>query len=179
MPASLTLANLSSLDRAAFVGALGAVFEHSPWVMERAWEKRPFASRTAFMAILGEVLSEAGPELQLSLINAHPELAGKLAIRGGLTADSAREQAGAGLTACSPEELASLQRLNAAYREKFGWPFIVAVKGLSRQQIIAEMRRRIERTPDEEVAEALAQILRIASFRLDDLMKTTPERAAG
>jgi len=170
MPERLTVADLSSLDRDAFVAAVGAVFEHSPWVMERAWEKRPFGSRDALLAELGDVLREAGREHQLSLIKAHPELAGKLAIRAALTADSAREQAGAGLAECSPEEFASLQQLNAAYREKFSWPFIVAVKGLNRQQIIAEMTRRIERTPDEEFAEALAQILRIASFRLDDLI---------
>ena len=163
----LTLANLSTLDRDAFVDTLGAVFEHSPWVVKRAWEKRPFASRAALLTVLRDVLSEARRQLQLSLINAHPELAGKLAVQGELTADSAREQAGAGLAACSPEEFVSIQRLNAVYREKFGWPFIVAVKGLSRQQIIAEMSRRIERTPDEEFAEALAQILRIAGFRLD------------
>ena len=170
MPERLTLADLSTLYRDAFVAAVGAVFEHSPWVMERAWEKRPFGNRAAFITALGDVLHEAGRELQLSLINAHPELAGKLAIRGALTTESTREQAGAGLAACSPEEFASLQQLNSAYRTKFGWPFIVAVKGLSRQQIIAEMTRRIERTPDEEFAEALAQILRIASFRLDDLI---------
>ena len=170
MPERLTLADLSTFDRDAFVAAVGAVFEHSPWIMEQAWEKRPFASRAAFITALGDVLREAGRERQLSLINAHPELAGKLAIRGALTADSAREQAGAGLAECSPEEFSSLQQLNAAYRAKFGWPFIVAVKSLNRQQIIAEMTRRIERTPDEEFAEALAQILRIASFRLDDLI---------
>lgn len=170
MPECLTLADLSALDRDAFVGAVGAVFEHSPWVMERAWERRPFGSRAALITALGDVLREAGRERQLSLINAHPELAGKLAIRGALTADSAREQAGAGLAECSPEEFFSLQQLNSAYRDKFGWPFIVAVKGLNRQQIIAEMTRRIERTPDDEFAEALAQILRIASFRLEDLI---------
>jgi len=170
MPERLTIADLSTLDRDTFVAAVGAVFEHSPWVMERAWGKRPFSSRKALIAALGDVLSEAGREHQLSLINAHPELAGKLAIRGALTADSAREQAGAGLAACSPEEFSTLQQLNTAYRTKFGWPFIVAVKGLNRQQIIAEMTRRIERTPDQEFAEALAQILRIARFRLDDLI---------
>ena len=170
MPKRLTIADLSTIDRDAFVAAIGAVFEHSPWVMERAWEKRPFGSRGAFLVALGNVLREAGREHQLSLINAHPELAGKLAIRGALTADSAREQAGAGLAECSPEEFSTLQHLNAAYRAKFGWPFIVAVKGLNRQQIIYEMTRRIERTSGEEFAEALAQILRIASFRLDDLI---------
>jgi len=170
MPESLTVTDLSTLDHDAFIAVVSAVFDHSPWVMERASEKRPFDSRVAFLAALGDVLREAGREHQLSLINAHPELAGKLAIRGALTADSAREQAGAGLAECSPEEFSTLQHLNAAYRAKFGWPFIVAVKGLNRQQIISEMTRRIERTSDEEFAEALAQILRIASFRLDDLI---------
>lgn len=170
MPERLTVASLSSLDRTAFVGKVGTVFEHSPWVMERAWEKRPFATRAAFYAQLAEVLRDAGRELQLALINAHPELAGKAAIRGELTADSAREQAGAGLNACTPEEFGWIQRLNTAYREKFGWPFIIAVKGLSRSEIIAEMARRTERSADEEFAEALAQIIRIASFRLDDLI---------
>lgn len=167
---SLNIERLSTLDRETFLAAVGAVFEHSPWVMERAWEKRPFATRAALIAVLGEVLETAERELQLSLINAHPELAGKAAVRGELTADSAREQAGAGLTACSPEEFAEIRRLNAAYREKFGWPFIVAVKGLSRQDIIGAMERRLGRSPDEEFSAALAQILRIGSFRLCELV---------
>lgn len=172
MSEHLSVASLSRLERQAFVAAVGAVFEHSPWVMERAWEKRPFASRDALMADLATVLFDAERPLQLSLINAHPELAGKAAVRGDLTADSAREQAGAGLNACTPEEFASIQQLNAAYRAKFGWPFIVAVKGLSRQDIIGEMSRRLERAAEDEFAEALAQILRIASFRLDDLISS-------
>jgi 2-oxo-4-hydroxy-4-carboxy-5-ureidoimidazoline decarboxylase len=170
MSEQLTIARLSCLDRAAFVGAVGAVFEHTPWVMERAWEKRPFASRAALYEVLRTVLAETGRDELLALINAHPELAGKAAVRGDLTADSAREQAGAGLKLCTPEEFASLQHLNAAYRKKFGWPFIVAVKGLSRQGIIGEMARRLARPAEDEFAEALAQILRIASFRLDDLI---------
>jgi len=165
-----SLAELSRLDRPEFVRRLGAVFEHSPWVIERAWEKRPFADKPAFYARLAETLNEAGRERQLALINAHPELAGKAAIRGELTADSAREQAGAGLDACTPEEFTAIRRLNDAYREKFGWPFIIAVKGLSRPLIIAEMRRRLARPADEEFAEALSQIIRIASFRLDELI---------
>lgn len=170
MSAALTFASISRLDRPAFVGALGAVFEHSPWVIEQAWEKRPFANRQEFRAALGAVLNEARREQLLALINAHPELAGKAAVRGDLTADSAREQAGAGLNLCTPQEFADIQDLNAAYRAKFGWPFIVAVKGLSRPGIIAEMRRRLARSADEEFAEALAQIVRIAGFRLDDLI---------
>lgn len=170
MPEKLTAADLSRMDRDAFVGAVGAVFEHSPWVMERAWDKRPFSSRAEFYAVLAKVLDESDRERQLALIDAHPELAGKAAEQGALTADSAREQAGVGLNACSPEELAEIRRLNQAYRDKFGWPFIIAVKGLTRQAIIAEMARRLERPAEDEFSEALSQIVRIASFRLDDLM---------
>lgn len=170
MPELHTAASLSRLDRDAFVAAVGSVFEHSPWVMERAWEKRPFADRAAFLAALREVLREADLENLLGLINAHPELADKAAALGGLTAESAREQAGAGLDACSPEELVEIRRLNQSYREKFGWPFIVAVKGLTRRNIINEMSRRLACSSEEEFAEALAQIMRIANFRLDELM---------
>ena len=138
--------------------------------MEMAWTKRPFADRADLQASLAETLATAGRQRQLALIEAHPELAGKAAIRGELTADSAREQAGAGLDVCTPEEFAAIRRLNDAYREKFGWPFIIAVKGLGRQEIIAAMARRLERSPDEEFAEALAQIVRIAGFRLDALI---------
>ena len=166
----LTIDSLSRLDRASFMAAVGAVFEHSPWVMERAWEQRPFGNRAALLEVLHAVLAEAERDELLALINAHPELAGKAAVRGDLTADSAREQAGAGLNACTPEEFASIQRLNAAYREKFGWPFIIAVKGLGRQEIITAMAARLTRRPEDEFAEALAQILRIASLRLDDLI---------
>lgn len=166
----LSLAELSRLEQPEFVRRLGAVFEHSPWVMASAWAKRPFADRADFYARLAETLAEAGLEKQLALINAHPELAGKAAIRGELTADSAREQAGAGLDACTPDEFTAIRSLNDAYREKFGFPFIVAVKGLSRTGIIAEMSRRLTRSRDEEFAEALTQIVRIASFRLDGLI---------
>lgn len=175
MPETLTIARLSALDRAAFLDAVGAVFEHSPWVMARVWAQRPFADRAAFDAALETVVSGAGREDRLTLIHAHPELAGKAAVRGELTADSAREQAGAGLDACSPQEFAELQRLNAAYREKFGWPFIVAVKGLTRGDVIREMARRLGRSPEEEFDEALVQILRIARFRLDELLAPSAE----
>lgn len=172
MPATLSIHQLSSLDRNDFVAAVGAVFEHSPWVMHRAWEKRPFTHREDLNQALSQVFGEARPDELLALINAHPELAGKAAVRGDLTADSAREQAGAGLNACSPEEFAQIQHFNSAYRQRFGWPFIIAVKGLSRQDIIHAMACRLERQPDEEFSEALKQILRIAAFRLDDLIST-------
>lgn len=173
MTSPLTFATLSQLDRDGFVAAVGAVFEHSPWVMTRVWEKRPFADRAMLRAAMSEVLTGAARAEVLALILAHPELASKAALRGELTADSAREQAGAGLDACTPAELAEIRQLNDAYRDKFGWPFIVAVRGLTRQDIIAAMRRRLQRDADEEFAEARAQVLRIADLRLDPLLSAT------
>lgn len=170
MTLPLPLASLSQLDRAGFDAAVGAVFEHSPWVMARVWERRPFADRAALRSAMQATLACAARDEVLALILAHPELASKAALRGELTADSAREQAGAGLSACSPEELAEIRRLNDAYRARFGWPFIIAVRGLTRQDIIAAMRRRLARSADEEFAEAQAQILRIADLRLDALL---------
>ena len=175
MPGLLTastnaLQRLNQLDRDAFVAEVGAVFEHSPWVMQRVWAHRPFADRAALRAAMAAGIADAGRDELLALILAHPELASKAALRGDLTEDSAREQAGAGLNACSSEELAEIRQLNDAYRRTFGWPFIVAVKGLSRQDIIGQMRRRLTATSAQEFAEALAQIQRIADLRLDPLL---------
>ena len=169
MPASCPLTALSDLDREAFVAAIGMVFEHSPWVAARAWERRPFADRAALDQAFAEVLAVAGREELLGLILAHPELASKAALRGEVAEHSAREQAGAGLNACTPEELTAIRALNDAYRAHFGWPFIVAVQGLSRQEIIAAMRERLNRSSEAEFAEALLQIRRIAGLRLDAL----------
>ena len=169
MSASCSITALSGLDREGFVAAIGAVFEHSPWIAARAWERRPFADRAALDQAFVEVLAAAGREELLGLILAHPELASKAALRGELAEHSAREQAGAGLNACTPEELGTIRELNDAYRSHFGWPFIVAVKGLSRQQIIAAMRTRLNHSAEDEFAEALLQIRRIAGLRLDAL----------
>ncbi len=161
-------AAVSALDRSAFIGLLAGIYEHSPWIPERGWALRPFASRAALQQALAQTLDGASDAEKLGLIRAHPELAGKAAVRGELTDDSKREQAGAGLGQCSPEEFEILQRLNREYREKFGFPFIIAVKGLDRSEIIAAMASRLGRSPAEEFAEALAQIKRIAAFRLAD-----------
>jgi len=128
------------------------------------------ATARKLRAAMAAVIADAGRDELLALILAHPELASKAALRGDLTEDSAREQAGAGLNACSSEELAEIRQLNDAYRRTFGWPFIVAVKGLSRQDIIGQMRRRLTATSAQEFAEALAQIQRIADLRLDPLL---------
>jgi 2-oxo-4-hydroxy-4-carboxy-5-ureidoimidazoline decarboxylase len=163
----MTVTELQALDGEAFAAAFGGIFEHSPWVAERAFAAGPFASVDALHAAMLRVLHDAPREKQLALLRAHPELAGKAAIRGELTADSTREQSGAGLDRCSPEEFAQITALNARYNATFGFPFIIAVKGLDRAAILREFARRAGNAPDAEFAEALKQVARITRFRLD------------
>jgi OHCU decarboxylase len=162
----MTLDGINSFDRGTFVAAFGDVFEHSPWVAERAFASAPFASGDELHDAMCRVMLEATPAEQLALIRAHPQLAGKAAIRGELTQASMREQQGAGLDQCSPEEFARLTALNAAYQEKFGFPFIIAVRGHTRESVIAAMQTRLANDVETEHAEALRQIERIAGFRL-------------
>jgi N-carbamoyl-L-amino-acid hydrolase len=176
---TLSLDQLNTADRAQFVALLEGVYEHSPWVAEAAWMKRPFRSLAQLKRALTEAVREAGREAQLSLIRAHPELAGKAAIAGTLTAESTNEQSRAGLTQCTPEEFAKLQQLNADYKARFGWPFILAVRGprglgLTRQEIITTFERRLHQPPDIERAECLRQIDRIAEIRLNDKFGFVP-----
>jgi 2-oxo-4-hydroxy-4-carboxy-5-ureidoimidazoline decarboxylase len=163
------LHDLNHCTRAEFVAALGGIFEHSPWVAEKACAARPFATVDALHTAMVEAVRTAPEDARLALIRAHPELAGKAAVRGELTADSTREQSGAGLDQCSPDEFARLTALNAAYNAKFGFPFILAVKGHDRASTLREFARRVERDRAGEFDEALAQIARIARFRLEAL----------
>jgi 2-oxo-4-hydroxy-4-carboxy-5-ureidoimidazoline decarboxylase len=164
----MNITELNRLDRSAFTAALAHVFEHSPWIPERCWARRPFADVDALHAALCATLAAASEEEKLGLIRAHPRLAGKAAIRGELTVDSTREQSGAGLAHCSPEEFALITALNDAYDRRFGFPFILAVRGHTRQSIIANMQARVRNAGDAEMAEALRQIERIALLRLTD-----------
>ena len=166
----MTLWELNRITPGAFSTALGGIFEHSPWVAERASTARPFGSIAALHAAMLDVVDAAPEAKRLALIRAHPELAGKAAIRGQLTADSTMEQSGAGLSQCTAEELARLTALNAAYNAKFDFPFILAVKGYDRAGILREFERRIQRDRDTEFDEALAQIGKITRFRLDALL---------
>jgi 2-oxo-4-hydroxy-4-carboxy-5-ureidoimidazoline decarboxylase len=166
----VTLAELNGMERDAFVAALGGVFEHSPWIAARAYDARPFATVDALHGAMVHAMRSAPHDEQLALIRAHPELAGRAMVRNELTADSTREQSGAGLTQCSPDEHARLVDLNACYNAKFGFPFILAVKGYDRRGVIAEFARRLERDTDAEFAEALDQIARITRFRLDAMV---------
>jgi 2-oxo-4-hydroxy-4-carboxy-5-ureidoimidazoline decarboxylase len=162
----MTLGELNRLDRAAFVAALRGIYEHSPWIPEQAWSRRPFATLEELHAAMANVVARAGRQRQLELVRAHPELAGKAMVGGALTADSTVEQSGAGLTQCSPSEFAQLQDLNARYNAKFGFPFILAVKGYDRRGVIQEFARRIDNDRDAEFAECLRQIDKIARSRL-------------
>ncbi|KQR90317.1 OHCU decarboxylase [Burkholderia sp. Leaf177] len=168
--ARMTLEQLNALNADDFVGVLSGIFEHSRWVAEEAVSKRPFASIDALYKTMASIVDTAGDARQLALINAHPELAGKAAVRGELTHESTREQSGAGLDLCTQEEFDTLQALNAGYREKFGFPFILAVRGFDRHGIIANFQARLHHSRDVELRESLQQIYRIARFRLDDLI---------
>ncbi|MEV8472059.1 2-oxo-4-hydroxy-4-carboxy-5-ureidoimidazoline decarboxylase [Ralstonia sp. UNC404CL21Col] len=165
-----TLSQLNGMDASQFVQVLGGVYEHSPWVAEQAATQRPFGSAEALAAAMRNAVDTAGIEPQLKLVRAHPELAGKAAVRGELTAESTREQSGAGLNQCTPEEFARLQALNAQYNEKFGFPFILAVRGYDRHGIIDNFSKRVENDRDTELRASLEQIHRIAGFRLADLI---------
>jgi len=169
----LTLAQLNAASPAEALALLDGLYEHSPWIAEKALARRPFVSLAQLKRAFVEVLEDAGRDAQLALIRAHPELAGKAMVSGTLTAESTGEQSRAGLTHCTPAEFKRVQELNAAYNTKFGWPFILAVRGprgagLSRQQIIDTFARRLGNHPDFELAECLRNIHRIAEIRLND-----------
>jgi 2-oxo-4-hydroxy-4-carboxy-5-ureidoimidazoline decarboxylase len=167
----LKISELNRLDRPQFVAALAGIYERSPWVPERAWSQRPFADIDDLHAALAAVVAGASKDEQLALVRAHPELAGKAMADGSLTADSTAEQSGAGLTHCSSAELARLRELNARYNTKFGFPFILAVKGYDRAGVIAEFAWRVDNETAEEFAESLRQIDKIARLRLAALIE--------
>lgn len=162
-----------ALDRAGFVEVYGHVFEHSPWIAQAAWDAGlPTDADTAdgLHRAMCAVLTPASPNLKLALIQAHPDLAGKLALAGRLTTESTGEQASAGLDRLTDAERATFTRLNDTYRSRFGFPFIIAVKGLSKAEILAAFERRLSNDSDTELATALAQVERIALLRLKDLL---------
>jgi N-carbamoyl-L-amino-acid hydrolase len=175
----LTLEQLNSASQAEAAQMLDGLYEHSPWIAEQALNERPFTSLAHLKHALCEVLAHAGRDAQLGLIRAHPELAGKAMVSKTLTAESTNEQSKAGLTDCTPEEFAKIQKLNADYNAKFGWPFILAVRGprgvgLSKKQIIEAFERRLFGHPDMELAECLRNIHRIAEIRLNDKFGMEP-----
>ncbi|RJF95311.1 2-oxo-4-hydroxy-4-carboxy-5-ureidoimidazoline decarboxylase [Noviherbaspirillum saxi] len=168
---TFSLDSLNAMTAADFTAALGAIFEHSPWVAERAAGNRPFASVQQLHDAMAEAVRSASEAERLQLIRAHPELAGKAAVRGELTEESTREQKGAGLDQCSAEEFAQLQDLNQRYNDKFGFPFVIAVKGHNRESILQNFARRLDNERSAEASECIEQIIRIGGFRLADAVQ--------
>ncbi|ASG23728.1 2-oxo-4-hydroxy-4-carboxy-5-ureidoimidazoline decarboxylase [Nitrospirillum viridazoti] len=159
--------------RDAFVARFGGVFEHSPWIAEAAWDAGlPSGADTAhgLHAALVAQFRAAGRERRLGVLLAHPDLAGRLAVRGELTADSTAEQASAGLDKCTPEEYARFQELNDAYKARFGFPFILAVRGLTRAAILENFESRVANDAETEFATATNQVERIALLRLKEML---------
>ena len=176
---ALTLEQLNTSPPSELLAELGGLYEHSPWFVETALQSRPFASLAHFKHTLVQAVDGAGRESQLALVRAHPELAGKAMVAKTLTAESTNEQGKAGLTACTPDEFARIQQLNADYNARFGFPFILAVRGarglgLNKAQIIETFERRVYNHPDFELAEALRNIHRIAEIRLNDKFGVEP-----
>jgi 2-oxo-4-hydroxy-4-carboxy-5-ureidoimidazoline decarboxylase len=164
---SLTISDLNSFDQSQFGESIGWVFEHSPWVAERAWAMRPFRSLASLHAAMIDIVKTASREEQLALLRSHPDLG----TRARISDASEGEQSGAGLTQLSPEEFDRLQHLNSAYRGRFGFPFLFAVKGSTKYDVLDAIARRLDATPEEEFQEALRQVYRIAEFRLNDTIK--------
>ena len=158
------LAGVNAMSVSEFVGAFGDVAEHSPWVAEKAAAKRPFASRDAMVEAFAGVIELASREAQLALLRAHPDLATK----ARLTADSTREQEGAGLDTLSAAEFARFTELNDQYKDRFGFPFIFAVRGASKHQILESFEERAGSGVENEFATALRQVCRIFRFRIED-----------
>jgi 2-oxo-4-hydroxy-4-carboxy-5-ureidoimidazoline decarboxylase len=164
----LTLPAVNALDAAGFVARFGDVAENSPWVAERAAVMRPFADHEAMIAAFAAAVDAAGEAAQIGLLNAHPDLAGRAAIAGAIADDSKREQAGAGLDRLTAAEHARFLDLNDRYKARFGHPFILAVKGATKHDILASFEARIGNMADVERATALTQVKRIFRFRLED-----------
>ncbi len=166
---------VNELDREGFVERFGGLYEHSPWVAEAAWEQRPFGSLAGMHAAFARAVQEASPGRRMALIKAHPDLAGKAAVAGALTGESAREQSSAGLDRLTPEEYEAFTRINRAYREKFGFPMIVAVRDHTKGSIISQAEARLENPRDEEIETALREIDRISQIRLYDQVEPEAE----
>ena len=164
---TLALSQINGMTPAEFVTVAGPVFEHSPWIAERASSERPFTSLDALHAAMVGVVQRASAEEQLALIRAHPDLVG----RAVLTAESEGEQAAAGLMELSPEERAAFDRYNRAYQERFGFPFVICARLNKKDAILEAFPRRLQNTPQQERATALEEISKIARLRLEDLIR--------
>jgi 2-oxo-4-hydroxy-4-carboxy-5-ureidoimidazoline decarboxylase len=166
-----TLAEINAMERGAFVAALGHLFEHSRWIADETWPRRPFRDAEHLHAELCATMRSASRDRQFALVAAHPDLAGRLAQKRALTASSTHEQASAGLDQLGPQEIAAFEKLNRSYRARFRFPFIICARLNAKEAILAAMQARVGNTPDVEFATALGEIEKIARLRLDDVLK--------
>jgi len=171
MPAGrMTVQALNALNRERFRDALGSVFEGPPWVVAQAWGAQPFASVAALYDALCAAMYAAAPERQIELLRAHPDLVGRAALAGTLSSASTGEQAAAGLDRLTPDEIATFQRYNAAYREKFGFPFVICARENKKESILAGFAVRLEHTREQEIQAGLGEVAKICALRLRDLV---------
>jgi len=166
-----TLDDINRYTPRQFSAAFGAVYEHSPWIAERAFARRPFASRLELQLALYGVVQGASDDEKVALIRAHPELAGREARAGTLTAESTREQAAAGLGELAAEEVAELRRMNVLYASRFGFPFVICARQNRKDAILGTLRARLSNAREQEIANAIAQIGEIARLRIADLVE--------
>jgi 2-oxo-4-hydroxy-4-carboxy-5-ureidoimidazoline decarboxylase len=159
---------LEELDRASFAALLGQAFEQASWIADAVWERAPFTSLDELDRALRAVIAEAPEARRLELVRAHPDLAGKAAVAGELSATAASEQASAGLDRLTPAQHARFTELNAAYRDRFGFPFVICVRDHTRDSILQAFEVRLEHGRDEELSTALGQVARIARLRMED-----------
>jgi len=167
-PKRCRVSEVNGWEREAFIRVIGPVFEHSPWIAERTWPRRPFASLAALHGALCETVLAANEREKLDLIRAHPDLAGRAALAGALTPSSATEQASAGLDRLTAEESAAFRQCNRAYRDKFGFPFVICARLNQKDAILNGFRTRLKHSRPEEISTALEEIFKIAWLRLQD-----------
>jgi OHCU decarboxylase len=172
----ITLNRINELDREDFVARFGSLFEHSAVYAEEAWSSQPFGSTEEMWRAFEDAMYSAPRKRQLDLIRAHPDLAGKAAVAGELTQESAREQASAGLDRLSPEEFEAFTRMNREYRDKFGMPMVVCVREHTKESILENVQSRLGNSLDEEIKTALAEIAKISHYRLLDLVEREEAR---
>lgn len=171
MKTPLTIEQINQLEQADFVNALGFLFEGTPGIAAQAWNTRPFTDAGHLYRVLCNTMQQLPRTEQVALIQAHPDLAGKAAVAGELTPESTREQASARLDQLSPEEFAEFTRLNQAYRQEFGFPFVICVRNHTKASILASFRERLQHTRDQEISTALDEIANIAGLRLHDAVR--------
>jgi 2-oxo-4-hydroxy-4-carboxy-5-ureidoimidazoline decarboxylase len=166
----IPLQEINTLPQPQFVQALGGLFEGPPWIVSAAWHKRPFASREQLYRTLCTIMYDAPVAQQVELLRAHPDLVGRAALAGTLSPSSTDEQAAAGLDGLSPAEVATFTKLNAAYTQRFGFPFVICARENKKESILAGFATRLQQSREQEIFAALTEVAKICTLRLYDLV---------